>query len=219
MGATGRRRAALVVALLLALGLLSGAGSAGSPRNPQVKALFFGDSLIAGTGAVPHRPVEVRTATDRLGWQGFVDARGGTGYTTGGGHGRPYLDRFRHDGFLTTRYNVIVLEGGTNDAQHGSLTRLRAEALQTVAYVHRRQPRARIVMVGAYAPAGAALDRYVTADLILAGVAAESGLRYVSQLHYSEVTDPGFLSRDRYHPSTAGYLLMGHALADALRHP
>lgn len=213
----GSRRVALLAAVLLALGLLSVAGSAGGRHQPTVKALFFGDSLIAGTGAVPRRPVQVRAATDRLGWQGFVDAQGGTGYTTGGAHGRTYLDRLRHDRFLATRYDVIVLEGGTNDARHGSLTRLRGAALKTVDFLRRRQPQARLVLVGAYAPPGVDLRRYAAADQILAGVAADRGLQYISQLPYSDVVAAGFLSRDHYHPSDAGYDVMGRDLAAALR--
>jgi lysophospholipase L1-like esterase len=216
MGTRGRHIALLAV-VLVALGLLTTAGNAGGPRHSQVKALFFGDSLFAGNGAIPLRPVQVRTAIDRLGWRGFVDARGGTGYTTGGPHGRPYLQRFRHDGFLRTRYDVIVLEGGTNDAHHGSLTRLRTAALATVDYVHRRQPRARIVLVGAFAPAGAPLERYAAVDGILADVARIRGLQYVSQLAYSTVTDSGFLSRDHYHPSDLGYDVMGRDLALQLK--
>ncbi|MGB8649588.1 MAG: SGNH/GDSL hydrolase family protein [Mycobacteriales bacterium] len=207
----------MLAAVLAALVVLTGAGSAGGPRHDGVRALFFGDSLFAGVGAEPRRPVQVQTVTDRLGWQGVVDARGGTGYTTGGSHGRPYLDRLRRDGYLSQRYDVIVLEGGTNDAHHGSLTRLRAAALRTVDYVHHRQPGARLVLVGAYAPAGAPLSRYQQADAVLAGVARDRGLLYVSQLPFSEVTDRGFLSKDHYHPSDAGYGVMGRALAAALR--
>jgi lysophospholipase L1-like esterase len=217
VGGNGGRRIGLLAAVLLALGLLTSAGSAGNPRTPGVRALFFGDSLIAGSGAVPRRPVEVRTAADRLGWQPVVDAVGGTGYTTGGRHGRPYLDRLRRDHALDTQYDVVVLEGGTNDADHGSLTRLRTAALATVDLVRRKQPRARIVLVGAFAPAGVALDRYAQADRILAGVAHDRGLRYVSQLAYSTVADQGFLSKDHYHPSDAGYAVMGKDLAAALR--
>jgi lysophospholipase L1-like esterase len=204
-------------AILLALGMLTAAGSAGPPHTPGVTALFFGDSLVGGAGAVPRRPVEVSTTTARLGWRSVVDAVGGTGYTTGGRHGKPYLDRLRHDHYLDTPYDVIVLEGGTNDADHGSLTGLRTAALSTVDLVRRRQPAARIVMVGGYAPAGVALERYREADRILAGVALERGLLYVSQLGFSSVTDPAFLSRDHYHPSDAGYALMGKELAAALR--
>jgi lysophospholipase L1-like esterase len=213
----GRRRFKVLLLVLSALVALTAAGTASGPRHPQVKALFFGDSLIAGTGAVPPRPVQVRTAADHLGWQAVVDARGGTGYTTGGKHGRPYLTRLRTDGFLRRPYDVIVLEGGTNDAHHGSLTRLRAAALRTVDYVHRRQPWARIVLVGAFAPPGEPLDRYTAVDTILAGVAHDRGLQYVSQLLFSAQTDPGFLSRDAYHPSDAGYGVMGRQLAEALK--
>lgn len=212
-----KRRLAVLLLVLAALVGLSVAGSAGSPRQSGLKALFFGDSLMAGTGALPPRPVQARTAADRLGWQAVVDARGGTGYTTGGSHGRPYLTRLRTDGYLDTSYDVIVLEGGTNDAHHGSLTRLRTDALHTVDYVHRRQPRARIVLVGAYAPYGVVLDRYQAVDQVLAGVAHDRGLLYVSQLGYSADSDAGFLSRDHYHPSDEGYGVMGRALAAALR--
>jgi lysophospholipase L1-like esterase len=204
-------------AILLALGLLASTGSAGPPRTPEVTALFFGDSLVAGAGAVPRRPVEVSTTAGQLGWRAVVDAVGGTGYTTGGQHGKPYVDRLRHDHYLDAPYDVVVLEGGTNDADHGSLTELRPAALRTVDLVRRRQPRARIVMVGGYAPAGVALERYRETDRILAGVALARGLLYVSQLGFSSVTDAAFLSRDRYHPSDVGYALMGKELAAALR--
>ena len=217
MGGKGRHRAGLLAVVLVALGVLTGAGSAGAPHPPLATALFFGDSLIAGNGALPRRPVEARTAADQLGWQPVVDAVGGTGYTTGGPHGRTYLYRLRHDHYLDMPYDVVVLEGGTNDAHHGSLTRLRAAALATVDLVRQRQPLARIVMVGAYAPAGVDLSRYAVADQVLAGVAHDRGLLYVSQLHFSAVTDPGFLSRDHYHPSDAGYALMGKELAAALK--
>ena len=212
----GRRRIGLLAVLLVVVGLLTSVGSAGGPRKPQVRALFFGDSLIAGTGAVPqagpgphrHRPAGLAGVRRRPRRHRLHHGRHPTGGLT--------LDRLRHDGFLTTRYDVVVLEGGTNDAAHGSLTRLRAAALTTVDFVRRRQPRARIVLVGAYAPPGVAVERYAAADQILAGVAAARGLQYVSQLHYSQSDDPAFLSRDQYHPSDAGYGLMGQDLAAAL---
>jgi lysophospholipase L1-like esterase len=208
---------ALPAAIVLSLGLVTAAGSAGPPAVPAVTALFFGDSLVTGTGAIPRRPVEVSTAAGRLGWRAVVDAVGGTGFTTGGRHGKRYLDRLGQDHYLDTVYDVVVLEGGTNDADHGSLTGLRAAALNTVDLVRRRQPWARIVMVGGYAPAGVALGAYQEVDRILTGVALDRGLLYVSQLHFSALTDPAFLSRDHYHPSDAGYALMGKELAAALK--
>lgn len=215
MRGNGQVRVGVLVVPLLLAGL-AGPGSADGPHAPRTRALFFGDSLIAGNGAVPRRPVEARTVADRLGWEPVVDAFGGTGYTTGGPHGRPYLDRVRHDAAFRTQYDVVVLEGGTNDAHHGSLRRLRADALATVDLVRRREPRARVVLVGAFAPAGVDLTRYAAVDGVLRGVAHDRGLLYVSQLGYSQVTDPAFLSRDHYHPSDAGYAVMGKDLARAL---
>jgi lysophospholipase L1-like esterase len=210
-----RGRAALLAAVLCALALLSGSGTASGSSHPRVKALFFGDSLIAGTGATPRRPVEVRTASELLSWEPVVDGFGGTGYTTGGRHGRPYLDRLRHDGYLHTPYDVIVLEGGTNDAHHGSLTKLRKAMLDTIDYVHARQPWARLVIVSGYVPAGVDPVRYAQVDVIASEVAAARHLVYVSQYHYStNATD--FLSPDAYHPSDVGYRLMGRDLAASL---
>jgi lysophospholipase L1-like esterase len=186
----------------------------GGPR-----VLFFGDSLINGTGAVPRRPVEVRVVADRLRWQAFVDAVGGTGYTTGGRHGHTYLDRLHHDHALSRQYDVIVLEGGTNDAHHGSLQHLHDAVVSTLALVRSQQPHARIVLVGAYAPPGIDPARYATTDAILTEVADELGLQYVSQLRYTTTDVPGFLSTDGFHPSNTGYDLMGRQLAEALRNP
>jgi lysophospholipase L1-like esterase len=211
------RRIALLGAITLALALLTGPGAAGPPATPSVRALFFGDSLFVGSGAVPKSPVQVRTAADRLHWRAILDAWGGTGYTTGGNTGRPYLERLRTDGYLDREYDVIVLEGGTNDARHGSVEQLRVAATATVDYVRLRQPKARIVLVGAYAPRGYRLDRYREVDQTLAQVALAHGLQYVSQFHYSTVTDPGFLSRDGLHPTAGGYRLMGRDLASALK--
>ena len=211
---TGRpRRAALLCAAIVATAALAGPGTA---SEPGPRALFFGDSLFVGTGSSAG-PVQARTAARLLGWHPVVDAVGGTGFTTGGRRGKPYLTRLQRDGFLRQGYDVIVLEGGTNDAHHGDLPALRARALATVDYVHRRQPRARIVLVGAFVAHGVPHpERYDLVDSVLRQVANDRGLTYVSQRHYADVTDAAFLARDHFHPSTTGYTLMGRDLARAL---
>ena len=210
---TGR---AVLVALALTVALLPGSGTAGGARTGEPRALFVGDSLFVGVGASPKRPVQARTVADLMGWKPFVDARSGTGYTTGGRNGKPYGERLRTDGYLRHRYDVVVLEGGTNDAHHGDLAALHDKALATVDLVRRSQPTARIVLVGAFVGAGVPhYERYVTVDRVLAEVASERGLTYVSQLHWSQV--PSILSADRFHPDDAGYALMGKEIARALR--
>ena len=208
---TGR---AVAAALALVVLLLPGSGTAGGARAGEPRVLFVGDSLFVGVGA--GAPVQVRTVASLLGWRPVLDARSGTGYTTGGRNGRPYLERLKSDGYLRHAYDTVVLEGGTNDAHHGDLAVLEERALEVVDYVHSRVPSARIVLVGAFVAHGVPrFERYVEVDRVLAGVAAERGLTYVSQLHWSE--QPGILSADRFHPHAAGYRLMGREIAAALR--
>lgn len=201
---------ALATVLVVVMSLLS-PSSAGS----KTTALFFGDSLFAGTGTSPKRPVQATETAKRMGWAPTVDAVGGTGWTTGGKHGQAYLDRLLHDGKLGKRFDVVVLEGGTNDALYGDIDRIPAAVTQVVALVHRRQPGARIVLVGGYAPAGHDSPRFEQTDSVLATTATELGLQYVSQLRYHQLTK-GFLSHDHFHPGRRGYQRMAADLARAL---
>jgi lysophospholipase L1-like esterase len=200
----------LAVLLVVAMSLLS-PSSAGS----KTKALFFGDSLFAGTGTSPKRPVEATETAKRLGWAPTVDAVGGTGWTTGGKHGKPYLERLQRDGRLGKHFDVVVLEGGTNDALYGDIDRIPEAVAQVVALVHDRQPGARIVLVGGFAPAGHDSPRFQQTDGVLATTATELGLQYVSQLRYHELKT-GFLSHDHFHPGRRGYQRMAADLARAL---
>jgi lysophospholipase L1-like esterase len=202
--------------VLVVLGLLAAPGPQ-SRASRSVHALFFGDSLFAGNGAVPLSPVQVRTANTLLGWRGALDTVGGTGYTTGGDHRKPFLQRFQRDGYLRTPYDVIVIEGGTNDAHHGDVSTLHDKALELLDYVHERQPKARIILVGGFAPRGVPNARYAEMDRVLSGVAAERGLTYISQQHYATEAGRGFYSADDLHPTAIGYRQMGRDLAKELR--
>ena len=200
----------LAAVFVVALSLLS-PSSAGA----KTTALFFGDSLFAGTGTSPKRPVQVTDTAKRLGWRPTVDAFGGTGWTTGGKRGKPYLDRLQHDGKLDRTYDVIVLEGGTNDALYGDPERIPEAVAEVVQLVQHRQPQARIVLVGGFAPAGHDSPRFAQTDHLLASTAAHLGLQYVSQLRYHQLSG-SFLSKDHFHPGRAGYRLMAADLAREL---
>ena len=79
--ALGRRErlAALVVAAGIGLSCIPASAGPVEAEAGSVRAYFFGDSLMAGTGASPRRPVMARMAAARLGWDVEVDAWGGTG--------------------------------------------------------------------------------------------------------------------------------------------
>ena len=215
-----RRWPALLAVVLLVLGGLAGSSAAAPVPRGAVSAYFLGDSLMAGTGAEPRRPVMARVAAARLGWDVEVDAWGGTGYTTTG-RSPGYLERLRLPGALSGRYDVVLLEGGTNDARVGSTpAQIDAAVREVVAEVQRRQPQARIVLMGAYDPPGVVDLRRAVADAAVRDAAASLGLPFFSPLsggwHTGQPADR-FLDGDGLHPADWGYGVMGERLTAALR--
>ncbi len=216
---TGRLAA---LAALLGLGLAGFPAAAGPVAAPpgQVSAFFFGDSLMAGTGTNPRRPAMARLAGARLGWDVEVDAWGGTGYTTAG-RSPGYLQRLRRPGAMSGRYDVVLLEGGTNDARNaGDPQAVQDAVLAVLGEVRRRQPQATIVLMGAYdpPPPGRTDPRRRIVDEVVAGVAKAEGIRFFSPLsgRWTVGQPPSFLYTDRLHPSARGYGVMGSRLAEEL---
>ena len=216
---TTTRLLAAAMLLASAFALPAATSNANAPARGEVKALFFGDSLMTGTGARPTRPVMARVAARQLGWDVTVDSFGGTGYTTGGSRGRPYLDRLRAPGVLSTPYDVVLLEGGSNDKAADTAT-MHARTTETVTYVRSRLPTAKIVLMGAYNPPGRRYDaRRVIIDAVIRTVAVEQQLPYFSPIsgHWTKGQGRRFLAPDGLHPSEYGYGVMGARLAQALR--
>lgn len=210
-----------VVVLLLSLLVLPAATSDATPpsRPGSVRALFFGDSLMNGTGARPKRPVMARVAARALGWDVTVDAWGGTGFTTGGRTGQPYLDRLAKPGVLAEPYDVVLLEGGTND-RAADLATMHARTTQTVQYVRQRLPEAEVVLMGAFNPAGRQHDpRRIAIDRVIEQVSQEQGVPFFSPISGGWTRGQGgrFLCPDGLHPSTYGYGVMGARLVESLR--
>ena len=210
-----------VVALLLSLLVLPAATSdATAPPAPgTVRALFFGDSLMNGTGARPRRPVMARVAARALGWDITVDAWGGTGFTTGGRTGRPYLERLAEPGVLAQPYDVVLLEGGTNDRE-ADLATMHARTTETVRYVRQRLPEAEVVLMGAFNPNGRRYDaRRNAIDRVIEQVAQEQGTPFFSPISGGWTHGQGarFLCPDGLHPSTYGYGVMGAKLVESLK--
>jgi lysophospholipase L1-like esterase len=214
------RLATLVVALGLVLTWFPASAGPVEAEAGAVRAYFFGDSLMAGTGASPRRPVMARIAAARLGWDIEVDAWGGTGFTTSGAR-PPYLDRLRAPGALSGTYDVVLVEGGTNDARSaGDPDRVRAAVEDVVAEVRRRQPQAQIVLMGPYEPPahGARHPGRSVVDEIVEDVAEDEDLPFFSPLSggWSEDSSPSFLHPDRLHPTEEGYAVMGARLTEEL---
>ncbi len=217
-----RRARAAVAAGLLALGLCGVPAAAGpSVAAPSdVTAYFFGDSLMGGTGVSPKHPFMADVAGRTLGWDVEVDAWGGTGYTTTG-LSPGYLERLQRPGALAGDYDVVLLEGGTNDARVRSTPeQVQAAVREVVAFVRERQPRAQVVLMGAYdpPPPGRVDPHRTVVDGAIAEVAEELGLPFFSPISggWTLGQPPSFLHPDRLHPTAYGYGVMGSRLAQAL---
>ena len=216
----GRRLLAAVAVVGLGLGCVPASAGPVQATPSDVSAYFFGDSLMGGTGATPKRPVMARVAGARLGWDVEVDAWGGTGYTTTG-RSPGYLDRLRRPGALTGTYDVVLLEGGTNDARvRSEPEQVREAVLEVVEEVRRRQPQAAIVLMGAYdpPPPGRVDPHRRIVDDVIAEVAEDEGLPFFSPVSggWTLGQAPSFLHPDRLHPSDRGYGIMGARLAAEL---
>jgi len=214
------RTGGLLSALLLCVAGIPASAGPGAQDGSSVRAYFFGDSLMNGTGSSPRRPVMARVAAARLGWDVEVDAWGGTGYTTTG-RSPGYLDRLKRPGALAGSYDVVLLEGGTNDARVRSTPeQVQAAVREVVAHVRDRQPTAAIVLMGAYdpPPPGRVDPHRATVDEAIEAVADSLGLPFFSPISggWTQGQPPAFLHPDRLHPSTRGYGVMGSRLAEEL---
>ena len=213
------RQGALVAALLLGLTGVPGSVGPTAAADAQVNAYFFGDSLMNGTGSSPRRPVMARVAAAQLGWDVDVDAWGGTGYTTTG-RSPGYLQRLKRPGALRGDYDVVLLEGGTNDARvRATPEQVQAAVREVVAHVQERQPQARVVLMGAYdpPPPGRIDPHRTTIDDAIEEVAGELDLPFFSPLEGGWVEGQRrFLHPDRLHPNERGYGVMGSRLAAEL---
>lgn len=214
-----KRVGALLAAILLGVVGMPASAGPSAASAAQVQAYFFGDSLMNGTGSSPRRPVMARVAAARLGWDVEVDAWGGTGYTTTG-RSPGYLDRLKRPGALSGDYDVVLLEGGTNDARvRSSPAQVQAAVREVVAFVQQRQPRARIVLMGAYdpPPPGRVDPHRTTIDDAIEQVAGELGLPFFSPLSGGWTKgQKHFLHPDRLHPNERGYGVLGDRLAEDL---
>ena len=217
---TSGRAVAVVAALLIGLAGIPASTAPSAEAAGQVSAYFFGDSLMNGTGSSPRRPVMARVAGAALGWDVEVDAWGGTGYTTTG-RSPGYLQRLRRPGAMTGEYDVVLLEGGTNDARVKSTpAQVQAAVREVVAYVQDRQPQAAIVLMGAYdpPPPGRVDPHRTTIDDAIEEVAGDLGLPFFSPLSGGwTVGQRRFLHPDRLHPNERGYGVMGARLAEELK--
>jgi len=187
------------------------ATSATSIRNPVV--VFFGTSLTAGYGLEPEQafPVLIEKKAQSEGLPIEAINAGLSGETTAGA-------ARRIDWVLRTPADLVVIEGGANDALRGlSPDAARANLEQVIAAVRRKQPSAKIVLVQMEAPPnfGEAYTR--SFRTIYADIAKKEGIPLLPFLLNGVAGIPRLNQADGIHPNLAGERIVADNLWGALK--
>ncbi len=180
-------------------------------RNPVV--LFFGTSLTAGYGLDPEQAfpalIEKKAAAEGLPIK-VVNA-GLSGETTAGAVRRI-------DWVLRTPADLIVIEGGANDALRGlAPDAARANLEQLIAAVRHKQPSATIVLVQMEAPPnfGPAYTR--SFRTIYGDIAKKENVPLLPFLLNGVAGIPRLNQADGVHPNLAGERIIADNLWRALK--
>ena len=185
--------------------------SATSVRTPVL--LFFGTSLTAGLGLDPEQafPVLIEKKAQSEGVPIKVVNAGLSGETTAGAARRITW-------VLRTPVDLVVIEGGANDALRGlSPDAARANLEQVIAAVRQQQPSAKIVLVQMEAPPnfGAAYTRSFRA--IYGDIARKDGIPLLPFLLNGVAGIPRLNQADGIHPNLAGERIVAANLWNALK--
>jgi acyl-CoA thioesterase-1 len=188
-----------------------GASTATTAGNPVV--LFFGTSLTAGLGLDPEQafPALIGKTAAAEGLPIKVVNAGLSGETTAGA-------ARRIDWVLRTPVDLVVIEGGANDALRGLAPEAaRANLEQVIAAVRRRQPSAKIVLVQMEAPPnfGAAYTR--SFRTIYSDIAKKENIPLLPFLLSGVAGIPRLNQADGIHPNLAGERIVADNLWRTLK--
>jgi acyl-CoA thioesterase-1 len=180
-------------------------------RKPVV--LFFGTSLTAGYGLDPEQafPVLIEKKAQADGVPIKVVNAGLSGETTAGAARRV-------DWVLRTPVDLVVIEGGANDALRGlSPDAARTNLEQVISAVRKKQPSARIALVQMEAPPnlGAAYAR--SFRTIYADIAKKENIPLLPFLLNGVAGIPRLNQADGIHPNVAGERIVADNLWKALK--
>jgi acyl-CoA thioesterase-1 len=180
-------------------------------RKPVV--LFFGTSLTAGYGLDPEQafPVLIEKKAQAEGVPIKVVNAGLSGETTAGAARRV-------DWVLRTPVDLVVIEGGANDALRGlPPDAARNNLEQLISAVRKKQPSAKIALVQMEAPPnlGAAYAR--SFRTIYADIAKKENIPLLPFLLNGVAGIPRLNQADGIHPNLAGERIVADNLWKALK--
>lgn len=193
-------------------------------KLPQaIRALFFGDSLMQRDDTPGSPPQMSQIAAKALGWDVTIDAFGGTGYTVAGplASARPFEPRLADALAGPEVFDVVLLEGGTNDVMNPNVAEVLAPNLKSaIALVRADQPKAKIVLMGIYAPFGSPVPRVsARIDDLMSTEARRLHLPFFSPIAngWLKGQPASFTGADNFHPTATGAAYLGQRLTQELR--
>src|SRR6202521_3978021 len=187
------------------------AGPSTSVRTPVV--LFFGTSLTAGYGLDPEQAfpalIEKKAVADGL---PIKAVNGGLSGETTAGAAR------RIDWVLRTPADLVVVEGGANDALRGlSPEAARTNLEQLIAAIKRKQPGAKIVLVQMEAPPNYGATYTQSFRAIYADVARKENVPLMPFLLDGVAGISRLNQADGVHPNVAGEQIVADNLWKSLK--
>ena len=187
------------------------AGPSTSVRTPVV--LLFGTSLTAGYGLDPEQAfpslIEGKAQADGL---PIKAVNGGLSGETTAGAAR------RIDWVLRTPADLVVVEGGANDALRGlSPDAARANLEQVIATIRQKQPRAKIVLVQMEAPPNYGVTYTRSFRTIYADIARKENVPLLPFLLDGVAGISRLNQADGVHPNLAGERIVADNLWKALK--
>ncbi|MDQ0689887.1 acyl-CoA thioesterase-1 [Arthrobacter sp. W4I7] len=179
------------------------------PAQPVL--LILGDSYTAGYGAAQPDQGWAYLLARQLGYPTDIDGVPGTGFAWGGGSqdelGGEYEVRLRdiaaNPAFVP---NVLILQGGQNDARIANPEEVTAATSQTIEAARRFWPGMQVVVLGPSAPQPLAEELRGVNSAVRAGAAAASA-PYVDAVEAGWFTSANSqeFDSDGAHPNTAGH--------------
>ncbi|MCS5735582.1 SGNH/GDSL hydrolase family protein [Herbiconiux daphne] len=178
--------------------------------STRPRAIFIGDSYVAGSGASADSRKWTSIVSASEGWFEINVGRGGTGYVTTSdvsGCGKQYCPNY--DQMVRTaeaaNVSIVLVAGGQNDfiAWATNPTKVSAAIAKTYADLREGMPNARIIAVGP-STAGGFATTVVEFDAAVQSAAASVGAEYVSLLD-PPVLDPSMLIPDGSQINDAGH--------------
>jgi lysophospholipase L1-like esterase len=179
------------------------------PAEPVL--LILGDSYTAGVGADQPGQGWAYLVAGSLGYPTTIDGVGGTGFAWGGGpqdnQAREYEVRLREIA-EDPRFvpNVLILQGGQNDALITSPDEIQTATAQTIEAARRFWPGVQVIVLGPSAPQPLAEELQGVNSAVRAGAAA-AGAPFIDAYEagwFTGANSPGF-DFDGAHPNTAGH--------------